>query len=262
MKYQSKKKLRVKGAEIGGEKTLVCIPLRGQDSFALDRELDAVLAQGPDMIEWQMDYFNPMVDADFVRDLIGTFFGDLAGRLGDVPLLFSFRPLAAGGAKYYSDELRKNMLASSVRTGHADLVEVGMDEPEDLRSAVLAAAAETDTRVALSHYDLAATEDEGAIIERAKRAQAMGADVARLVYSSRGPKDDIAIARACKRMKTEGLVDIPLSLYAMNDSGFATRMLGANWGNDICSFTACGAYGGREEDAALFRELSGLLEVN
>ena len=83
MKLKSNIKVDIKGKILGGEKFLYCISIRPGDKIRLLEDAKEAMSFNPDIVEWRIDYFNPMLESDYIADLIIGDLKELSEILGN-----------------------------------------------------------------------------------------------------------------------------------------------------------------------------------
>src|SRR5690348_10515851 len=77
----------------GGRLPAVCAPLVGRTRALLAAEAAAVAAKAPDLLEWRVDFFEPIAD---MREVLAAA-ADLRAASGGIPILFTRRCQREGG---------------------------------------------------------------------------------------------------------------------------------------------------------------------
>ena len=86
------KVLDVRGMKLGAGIPKICVPLTGRDVKTLLEEIHLAKAASADMVEWRVDYFDASEDLEKVKEALR----EIRLSLGDIPLLFTFRPALCG----------------------------------------------------------------------------------------------------------------------------------------------------------------------
>jgi 3-dehydroquinate dehydratase-1 len=212
----------------GGKVPLVCTPLVGRSADAILCELERIVPKRPDVLEWRVDFFDRIGDAEAV---IAT-----AGRIrqaaGGTPLLFTRRSAAEGGEAIALGEQQVVALYEALCAARAaELVDFEMrSDPAHLRR-VREAARANGIALVLSYHDFTQTPPAAEILQRFRDAQALGADVAKVALMPRGPDDVLTLLAATLQASRE--LPIPLISMSMGGYGALTRMFGWAFGSAL-----------------------------
>lgn len=204
----------------------VCAPLVACTSEALVAECKAVAAKGPDLIEWRVDFFGALGDAGQVVETARQLRDAAAG----IPILFTRRSAREGGEQIAIGEPQVVEIYRSVcASGLVDLVDFEMDNEAAHVAAVREMARAAGLPLVLSFHDFQATPPADALVQRFERAQALGADVAKIAVMPRAMDDVLALLSATAR--ASGRVGIPIVSMAMGPLGAVTRTSGWLFGS-------------------------------
>lgn len=131
MRVQSAVQYEKKGKLFGGETFYSCLMIKEGTRAGILEAADTVMKYNPDLVEWRLDYCMPMEDTDFAEEILVGTADLLAERLGETPLLITYRIKEEGGIKKYPRDLRLRMVKAVINTGHIDFidVEIGSDQP-------------------------------------------------------------------------------------------------------------------------------------
>jgi 3-dehydroquinate dehydratase-1 len=204
----------------------VCAPLVARTSEALVAECAAVAAKRPDLLEWRVDFFEGIGDARRVIEVARQ----LKDAAGGLPVLFTRRSAREGGERIAIDEAQVVRLYRDVcESGLADLVDFEMDnDPGDVQ-AVREMSRAAGLPLVLSFHDFQATPSADALVRRFERAQALGADAAKVAVMPRSRDDVLALLSATTR--ASHTLGIPLVSMAMGPLGAVTRASGWVFGS-------------------------------
>ena len=67
MKLQSKVQYKMNGVTVGGNRYLSCIMVKEGSRQAILKAAKEVMQFHPDIVEWRLDYVDPMLDIDFTE---------------------------------------------------------------------------------------------------------------------------------------------------------------------------------------------------
>ncbi|WP_341361155.1 type I 3-dehydroquinate dehydratase [Georgenia sp. M64] len=266
--------VRLKNVVLGEDPTKVIVPLTGADAASLVDEVRAVRAvrAGPDghdassvvdVVEWRADHLargvgpdgpaadgpaadgpaadRPAADARVADALVPDVLAAgrmIAAEAGDLPVLFTFRTAAEGGAAAIADEDYADLTIAVARSGLVDAVDVELFRDERQVRRVVAAAHEAGVAVVMSTHDFAGTPATQEILDRLERMVELGADVAKLAATPRDAGDVLTLLDATWTMSRR--TDRPLITMAMGRVGVASRLVGGVFGS-AATFGSVGA---------------------
>lgn len=222
------KPLDLRGRLLGGHRPLVCSPLVGRTRERLLAETAAVLAKHPDVIEWRVDFFEPIADTAAVL---------AAGRAmraaaGETPIIFTCRGAHEGGQTIPLDADGIARLYDAIGgAGLVDLLDFELSNPVALVKRVRERSREHRTRLILSYHNFSYTPGHDTLVERFLEAERTGADVAKVAVMPRDRADVLTLLSATAT--AEAKVRIPLISMSMGPFGVATRMVGGVFGSSL-----------------------------
>ena len=216
----------VRGTVIGAGRPKVIVPLTGGTVEELLAEAAAVVAAGPDVVEWRVDHLDGGRATPESAAAAGT---ALRGALGDLPLLVTIRTAHEGGVADVDDAGYVAVYRAVLATGAADLLDVElMREPDTVRTLVdLAHAA--GAAVVASNHDFDATPAREEIVRRLLLMAERGADVLKIAVMPRDPGDVLTLLAAT--WETAQRTDRPLITMSMSGAGVASRVAGGVFGS-------------------------------
>ncbi len=225
---KQEKVIDVRGRRMGGATPLICSPLVARTAARLAEESAAVLAKRPDVIEWRVDFFEPIADAQAVVASGRA----LRAAAGETPVIFTCRAQHEGGQAITLDAEGVVRLYDAVgAAGFADFVDFELSNPPALVRRVRERTREQRTRVILSYHNFGYTPGHDALVERFLEADRLGADVAKVATMPRDRADVLTLLAATAT--ADAKARIPLISMAMGPLGVATRMVGGVFGSSL-----------------------------
>lgn len=204
----------------------VCAPLVARRPDALRAECAAVVAKKPDLIEWRVDFFDAIADAQRVVETARQLKDAAAG----IPILFTRRHAREGGESIAIDEPQVVQLYRAVcASGCIDAVDFEMDNGAAHVQAVREMSRAAGLPLVLSFHDFQSTPPADVLVRRFERAKDLGADVAKIAVMPRSIDDVLAMLSATSR--AVDAVGIPLVSMAMGPQGAVTRASGWVFGS-------------------------------
>jgi 3-dehydroquinate dehydratase-1 len=228
MRLQSKKQLTIRGKVLGGPTPLVCIPLVANDTPSLIEQAEQVLPFQPDILEWRVDKFDAVRKIDAVLDALRV----LRKTIGNLPLIVTCRTIDEGGFQEISEDDRLVLIKKTVETNLVDLIDTEISNGDAMVGEVREICRAAASKLILSYHNFKETPQEEVIIERLQKAQALGADVAKVTVMPNSYKDVLTLLSATYTARTE-LMDIPIIAISMGPEGAITRIAGGLFGSDL-----------------------------
>lgn len=222
----------------GRDRPLVCVPIVAATPDEAVAQSERIVPLRPDAVELRADHLLGISPA-LVRDLLPR----LAAH--DLPLLFTNRLQAEGGAQAQDEEARIATIEAAIASGIPAVVDLELATPPDLRGRLVAAARARGVPVLMSFHDFEATPPDDALIAHLRAMQAAGASAAKLALMPRSPGDATRLLSLC-RAATDGAIEgfsIPLAAMSMGATGMITRVVGHRAGSAL-TFAAVAPGGG------------------
>jgi 3-dehydroquinate dehydratase-1 len=227
IRKECKKPFAARGRLIGGKRPLICVPLTAATEDNLCQDAKECAALAPDIIEWRVDFFAAADDLRAVTAALAA----LRRELDNIPLLFTCRDAAEGGARPLAAAYRFRLWMMALTSGQCDLLDVELAVDEQTIAALRPVAAANGVGLILSWHDFAVTPAEEAIFAKLTRARDLGADIAKVAVTPKEPEDILALFAATCRARQ--CLDIPVVTIAMGDDGWISRLAGGLFGSDI-----------------------------
>lgn len=228
MRIQSEIKVAVRNKVIGGSTPLVCIPLVAEEKTNLLDQAATVAPLQPDLVEWRIDSYKGVEDTADCLAVLDA----LRSAIGDTPLIFTCRIEAEGGMQPISRQTRRTLIQAAIRSGGVDIVDIELINGESFIADIRCAAVRHGVKLMLSYHDFNKTPDEDFIFDTLKRAQTLGADIAKVAVMPERYQDVLTLFKATLKARTEA-VKIPLATMSMARKGGVTRLAGGLFGSDI-----------------------------
>jgi len=210
----------------GSRYPVVCAPLVGRTREALVIEAAAVAAKAPDLLEWRVDFYDEVADADAVLATARA----LRAAAGGCPILFTRRSSREGGQPIVASEEQVVAVYDAIcRSRLVDLVDFEMDNDARHLEAVREMCRAAQLPLLLSFHDFNATPSHDVLVARFQNAQALGADVAKLAVMPRSMDDVLTLLAAT--LSASRRCEVPVVSMAMGGLGAVTRMCGSAFGS-------------------------------
>ena len=95
-----KKVVEVRNLKLGEGIPKICVPLVGKTDEEIISEAEYLKDLKLDLVEWRVDHYEGVEDLDKVKNILSA----LRDKVGDLPILFTFRSKKEGGEREVSDE--------------------------------------------------------------------------------------------------------------------------------------------------------------
>jgi 3-dehydroquinate dehydratase-1 len=217
----------LRGREFGGSKPLFCIPLVAGEPGELVAQAEIAGALEPDLVEWRADFSKDLTPAGMVA----------AGKLlrevvRDVPVIFTLRKKAEGGAQEMPPASRREAIEAVLRSGSIDVVDLELaNEPEFLES-LIGVARQQGVRVILAFHDFQGTPKNDELLAMITSMNATGADIAKIAVMPKTPGDALRMLAVTAEARRT-FPKLPLALMSMGGLGSITRTAGFLYGSDM-----------------------------
>ena len=238
MRQQSRIQLKIRGTVIGGEQPCICLPLVAKSLEGLFSEAKELVAYKPDILEWRVDGYKKIADTDECLGILRK----LRTIIGEIPLIFTCRIESEGGMQSMSQTKRLELICGAIDSGEVDLVDVELANEDHFLDTIIGRAQTSGVKLIFSHHNFKETPPENVICEVLERAQAQGADIAKIAVMPKCYTDVLTLLSATN-VSRNGKIDIPMITISMGIEGGISRLAGGLFGSDI-TFAA-----GRESSA-------------
>jgi 3-dehydroquinate dehydratase / shikimate dehydrogenase len=198
--------------------TYLAVPIAAKDIEDALRQIARARASGAEMLELRTDYLAGLT-AERAHALIA------AAKGSRLPIIVTCRDKAEGGANYYPQEVRTDVLLTAVSSG-AEYIDCEFENFQDVavqEKLEVALAGTMHTRLILSAHDFEGPFENPGRIYRDMLA-AYPAAVAKIVYTARHINDCWAGIDLLAHKHTDAIV------LAMGEAGLITRLLAPKLG--------------------------------
>lgn len=224
--------LQVKPVTVGtkpianGRLPAIITPLVGRNRTQLLGELDKILPKKPDLLEWRIDFFDAIADAQSVIAMAL----EIRSRAVGLPLLLTRRSIREGGEPIPLDEEGVVCLLEKVcKAKAADLVDFEMNNDVAHIERVRAASRAQKIELVLSYHNFQMTPDQQTLMQRFLQAEALGADVAKVAVMPQKLEDVLVLLSATLQASQQ--LGIPVVSMSMAGHGVLTRLFGWVFGS-------------------------------
>ena len=199
-----------------------------------------------DLVEWRADWFEDVFEFGKVEDVLK----ELREKLGNIPLLFTFRTAREGGEKAISVDAYKRLNIMAAKTGLVDLIDVEAFTGDDVVREIIEEAHKAGVKVVGSNHDFDKTPEKEDIVGRLRRMQELGADIPKIAVMPRGSADVLTLIAATQEMSSQ-YAEGPIITMSMSGTGLVSRLCGEVFGSactfgTVCKASAPGQIGAEE----------------
>lgn len=227
MRLVARKPVKVGEVVIGGERPLICVPVVAEDEKSLIEQAHKNAAVNPDLIEWRADFYRGIRDARLLRNAL-SILKEIAGK---IPVIFTLRAKAEGGAQEIPLEERLTLIMEAVASNVPDIIDIELSSGAEAVKEVVNKAGEKGMATILSYHNFESTPSADAIYEKMNMAQKLGGSIAKVAVMPQEPGDVLRLFEASLRARRE--LDIPLIALAMGKLGVISRVGGFLFGSDV-----------------------------
>ncbi|HKD77733.1 MAG TPA: type I 3-dehydroquinate dehydratase [Ktedonobacterales bacterium] len=218
------------GLVLGGSEPLACVPIVAADIAATLGLAATIRAHDPvpDLVELRADYLAPLSPADLTATL-----RQLREALGaQMPILFTNRSSAEGGAGHWPEDERLASFIAAIDSGAVALIDIErFAVPAALREQIAARAAQQDIGVIISAHNFSATPDYDGLLGLFNALVRSGANIGKLAVMAQSPDDALRLLRTSAQWAKK--TPIPLIIIAMGPVGTITRLAGPFFGSAL-----------------------------
>ena len=163
---------------------------------------------------------------------------ELRKVLGDLPLLFTIRTAAEGGAVKMAAEAYAELCAAVARSGYADLIDVEVFTARETAEDIVREVHRAGAKVVASNHDFHKTPPKEELLRRFRHMEALGADIWKIAVMPQNGRDVLTLLDATLTM-TEAEDCSPVISMSMAALGAVSRLSGEVFGSAV-TFAAAG----------------------
>ncbi|WP_158737891.1 type I 3-dehydroquinate dehydratase [Alteribacillus sp. YIM 98480] len=224
----SAKEVKVRNTVLAGGKPTICSAMVGKNESELIEQAETIITKEPDVVEWRVDFFENIADADAVINTASS----IRKKLGDLPLIFTIRSIKEGGQEIPLDESGKVELLKKVcETKSADLIDYEVENDKADIDAIKHAAQENDVKMILSFHHFNETPSEKEMLNKLEKASAYKADIGKLAVMPNNMSDVLSVLQITQTAHND--LDIPVITMSMGVDGGLTRLVGWKFGSAL-----------------------------
>ncbi|MCR5736961.1 MAG: type I 3-dehydroquinate dehydratase [Eubacterium sp.] len=250
------KQLKTKNIELNSEVTKICVPITGKSKDEILSQASKVKEMQPDIVEWRADYLQgAILELEMVQDILEA----LSECLDEIPLIYTIRTKAEGGAWDCSDEEYRKaclLVAGIAENYHVDFIDVEAIRLQN-SAELIEAIQQQGVAVIGSNHHFFETPAEEELVEILKAIDETGADVCKLAVMPENYSDVERLVRASQEANRQ--IAKPLITMSMAEPGSITRVATNRTGSVLTFAAGVNASAPGQLDVETVR---GLLEIN
>ncbi len=221
------KTVKVKNIEIGAGMPKICIPITGDSREEILLDLEEIVRQKPDLAEWRADCYAEVEKPELRLEMLKT----ISDKLGEIPLLFTFRTSREGGSRDISYEDYVKLLTETAKSGLIQLADVEIFFREEEAAGLIAALQNLGVRVVASNHDFQKTPSCEEMSRRLTRMEELGADILKLAVMPNEKKDLLRLLEVTQQISHSS--QRPVITMSMGKIGVLSRICGEITGSSL-----------------------------
>lgn len=227
MEGRERKTVTVRNVTIGEGMPKVCVPIVGSTKEEIIKEAEKVRHLPVDLVEWRADWFEQVFEDACVEEMLSI----LREKLGNLPLLFTFRSKREGGEKEIDVQTYVELNEAAVKTGCIDLVDAELFCGENSVRTIIETAHRNDVRVIVSNHDFEKTPEKSEIVNRLLTMRKIGADIPKIAVMPQKRADVLTLLAATEEVSETA--DCPIITMSMSGIGMISRLSGEVFGSAV-----------------------------
>lgn len=205
----------------------ICTPLTGKTKAEVLEQLEKVIVQAPDLIEWRADFLIDLADVELVVEIIQEMRVKTA-----IPILFTIRAEHEGGEKISLTEDEKVHLLSEVcKRTNVDLIDYETSNEKKYVNVIRDMSQKSGKKLILSYHNFGLTPENEELVRRAEEAVEYGADIAKFAVMPQSQEDVLRLLAVTKQL--DDLLEVPVITMSMGELGGLSRIVGWVYGSII-----------------------------
>ena len=218
----------VRGVEIGGVYTKICVPVMPASLNELEEVLCRLDTSVIDILEWRADALKGASHTDYLTGL-----ALIRRTLGDgIAVLFTLRTAQEGGGFLGTADACAAAVAGIAASGAADMIDIELCAGDENVHAVVKAASGAGVRVVASHHNFSGVYPPAEIADICKRMFSLGADIAKVALMPASINECLSLMSTAETVRRK-CEDGAIILIGMGRYGLGSRILAQEIGSCI-----------------------------
>lgn len=226
------KPLVIRELTLGTGRPKICVPLTGKTEEEILSQAEAAMKKEPDLLEWRVDFFEQVEKEEAIAGMCQK----LGDKIGQIPLIFTFRSEKEGGNRQISLSDYVDLLKIAAKQPRTDLIDVELFMEQPLMSRVIRDLQQMGKKVIASNHHFEGTPKKEIMETILSQMEEAGADLRKLAVMPRNKEQVWDLLGATIQAADSGKK--PVITMAMGQLGCASRILGELSGSCITFGTA------------------------
>ncbi|WP_340085082.1 type I 3-dehydroquinate dehydratase [Siminovitchia sp. FSL H7-0308] len=203
----------------------ICTPLVGRNRDDIMEELEKIIPQNPDLIEWRADFLTNIHDTEYVISLLK----EIKFKAG-LPILFTIRSEKEGGEPIPLSEHDKVALLCQVsKSRNVDIIDYEVSNEPAFIQKIRKQTKDNNKKLILSYHNFDCTPGNQEIIKKLFLCEFYGADMAKAAVMPNNKDDVLRLLQATK--DADDVLTIPVITMSMDGLGALSRVIGWVYGS-------------------------------
>ena len=212
----------VKNVRIGEGNPKIVVPIVARTAEDILAEATASQTLDCDLVEWRLDYYENVADLS----------QQVMERLGQKPLLLTFRTQKEGGEMAFSEENYFALYHELVKKGALDLLDIELFANPLAADTLIHEAKKAGIKIVLCNHDFQKTPSQEEIVARLRQMQMRQADICKIAVMPQDATDVLTLLSATNEMYTH-YASVPIVTMSMGQLGMISRVTGQLFGSAL-----------------------------
>ena len=214
----------------------IIVPITGRDMEQILGEVKDIASSEADIAEWRYDLKGEWKEEAFLSEL-----QQVSETLGGKKLLFTIRTDMQGGRFPFEPSQYFRFVMGAIYSGRIQYVDLEDITPMTDRQQAISASHMNGVKVILSYHDFEKTPPAEQILRKLRSHAISSADILKVAYMPKSPKDVAALLYATAAFKEEDQEKHELITMSMGELGRISRVSGDIFGSDYTFATLGGS---------------------
>lgn len=219
--------LKIRNLKIGEGLPKIAVPITGKREDEILNILRKIDFEKVDLVEWRADFFKDVLDIEKLLKVLKI----LRGKLGDTPLIFTFRTPGEGGEKDISKDDYIGLNKYIARSKLVDIIDIEIFYLGEKAKDLIKEIQNEGLFVIGSNHDFLKTPSEEDMLCKLKSIEKSGADILKMAVMPKTSGDVLKLLKLTDRMKSK--TKKPLVTMSMGELGKISRISGQVFGSSI-----------------------------
>ena len=246
-------KVSVGNVVFGEGRPKICVPIVAETKEEIFAQAERVRTLPADLVEWRADWFLQVTDEEALNQVLAG----LHNLLDALPLLFTFRTKAEGGAADVSPADYVRLCKIAALSGIVSLVDVELFLGNVFVRDLVAFLKARGVKTVLSSHDFEKTPPKEEILRRLLSMEALGADLAKIAVMPQNGDDVLTLLSAT--LEANRRLSCPVITMSMGKLGVISRLAGETFGSCLTFGSAAQASAPGQIEVTQLSEILNLL---